>query len=189
MCWIGSQGEPRELQVIEQALCSFVRVGDKKRPNQSFQRTRQSAPLNSNVRSLNTLTVVLDTNCIAEDGEARAEAISVRALADAHSSGTADVRLVAISASERQKSGGHLETFSEFQDRMASLNLGHLPLLLPMMYWDATYWDECLWADPTPRATRAKQAIHREALPARRRYSIAQPGGRDGTGAALSRGP
>ena len=106
MCWIGSQGEPRELQVIEQALCSFVRVGDKKRPNQSFQRTRQSAPLNSNVRSLNTLTVVLDTNCIAEDGEARAEAISVRVVADAHSSGTADVRLVAISASERQKSGG-----------------------------------------------------------------------------------
>ena len=30
---------------------------------------------------------------------------------------------------------------------MASLNLGHLPLLLPMKYWDVTYWDECLWAD------------------------------------------
>nr|MBA3968078.1 hypothetical protein [Nitrospirales bacterium] len=72
---------------------------------------------------------------------------SVRALADAHASGIADVRLVAISASERQKLGDQLETFSEFQERMASLGLGHLPLLFPMMYWDVTYWDECLWAD------------------------------------------
>ena len=107
---------------------------------------------------MNALTFSLDTNCIAAVDEARAEAISVRALADAHSSLAADVRLVAISASERQKSGGHLETFSEFQVRMASLNLGHLPLLLPMMYWDVTYWDECLWADE--QMAKLEQQIH-----------------------------
>lgn len=96
---------------------------------------------------MRTFTFSLDTNCVVAVDENREEASSVRALANAHTLGTADVRLVAISASERQKLGDQLETFSEFQERMAFLGLGHLPLLLPMMYWDLTYWDECLWAD------------------------------------------
>lgn len=94
------------------------------------------------------LTFSLDTNCIIAIDANRAEASSVRALADAHASGTADVRLVAISASERQKSGDQLEMFSEFPKRMASLGLGHLPLLLPMMDPSVrTYWGDCLWPD------------------------------------------
>lgn len=93
------------------------------------------------------LTFSLDTNCIIAIDENRAEAASVRALADAHAMGTADVRLVAISASERQKMGDQHEKFAEFQERMAFLGLGHLPLLLPMLYPPITYWGECLWAD------------------------------------------
>lgn len=96
---------------------------------------------------MDTLKFTLDTNCRIAIDESGAEAPSLRVLADAHTSGVADVCLVAISASERQQWGGHLEIFSEFRDSMASLNLGHLPLLLPMMYWDVTYGDECLWAD------------------------------------------
>ena len=46
---------------------------------------------------------------------------------------------------------------------MASLDLGHLPLLLPMMYWDITYWDECLWADE--EMAKLEQEIHEVLFP------------------------
>ena len=92
-------------------------------------------------------TFTLDTNCIIALDEERPEAAAVRTLADAHASGKAHVAIVAISASEKQKGGGHLESFVEFQQRLTSLGLGQLELLPPMFYWDVTYWDWCIWSD------------------------------------------
>lgn len=92
-------------------------------------------------------TFTLDTNCIIAVDEDRAEAAAVRALADAHASGTAHVAIVAISASEKQKDGKHLESFAEFQQRLAALGLGRLELLPPMFYWNVTYWDWCIFSD------------------------------------------
>lgn len=88
----------------------------------------------------------LDTNCIIAIDEGRAEAAAIRSLVDAHSAGTAQVALVAISASERQKDGGILETFSQFRERLSALNLGHLELLKPIFYLDVTFFDWALWA-------------------------------------------
>jgi hypothetical protein len=94
------------------------------------------------------LTFTLDTNCVIAIEEGRTEASAIRTLAEAHASGLANVALVAISASERQKNGGPLGSFTQFTDRIAALGLSHLDLLWPMMYWDVTFWDACLWVEP-----------------------------------------
>ena len=94
-----------------------------------------------------SLTFTLDTNCLIDIEESRPAAAAVRKLADAHATGTADVAVVAMSASERQKNGQHLGSFTEFQARLATLSLAHLSVVLPMMYLDISFWDHCLWVD------------------------------------------
>jgi hypothetical protein len=74
----------------------------------------------------------LGTNCLIAIDEDRPEAVAVRALADAHAAGKADVAAVAISASEKQSGGGSIENFAEFRRRMAVLGLAHLDALPPV---------------------------------------------------------
>ena len=108
-------------------------------------------------------TFTLDTNCIIALDEERVEATAIRALLDAHASGDANVALVAISASEKQRGGGHLESFSEFQQRIASLGLAYLELLPPMFYWDVTYWDWCICSNSEMEVEEKK--IHEILFP------------------------
>lgn len=109
------------------------------------------------------LSFTLDTNCIIAVDEARAEAVAVRALAEAHAAGTANVGLCAISASENQKTGGQLENFSEFQRRITSLELAHLELLYPMFYWDVTFFDASLMSDDAMQSLEMQ--IHEVLFP------------------------
>jgi len=100
----------------------------------------------------------LDTNCLLAVDESRPEAKDVFSLATAHAEGMASVGLVAISASEHQKSGQHLKSFDEFKTRVTNLGLSHLELLKPMMYWDVTFWDHCLYVDEAMQGV--EQQIH-----------------------------
>lgn len=102
------------------------------------------------------LKFTLDTNCIIAVAERRPESNAIRRLAEAQRAGAADVALVAISASERQEDGSSLESFATFQERIASLKLGHLDLLFPMFYWDVVFWDACLWVEPDMVALESK---------------------------------
>ena len=79
-------------------------------------------------------TFTLDTNCIIDIAENRPAAGAVRTLADAHA-GRADVAVVAMSASEKQQGGHYIRNFAVFRDRLVSLGLGHLNVILPMGYW------------------------------------------------------
>lgn len=92
------------------------------------------------------LKFTLDTNCVIAVDENRIESTYVQQLAHAASRGTVDVAVVAIMASEKQKHGGYLRSFSEFEQRMKLLGLGHLKFALPLAYFDICYWDKCLWA-------------------------------------------
>ena len=86
----------------------------------------------------------LDTNCLVAVDEGRPEAAAIRILSEAHVRGHAKVAIAAISASERQRDGQMLENFFQFTERVASLNLSHLPLIFPMCYWDVMFWDACV---------------------------------------------
>lgn len=113
------------------------------------------------------LALTLDTNCLLAVDEQRPEALAIRRLADAHREGRANVALVAISASERQRDGGMLESYSSFMERVNALDLGHLELLLPMCYWDVMFWDACLWVEPDMAELESKvQQILFPGIPA-----------------------
>jgi hypothetical protein len=89
------------------------------------------------------LKLTLDTNCIVALDENREPAAnSLRRLLAAHTAGTAQLRLVANSASERQRTGPYLENFSQFQQRLADLHLDHLEILRPPATLDVAYLDQ-----------------------------------------------
>ena len=69
------------------------------------------------------LFLTLDTDCVIAVDENRSEASSIRSPAKAHSDGLANVGLIAIMASEKQKPGGYLTSFADFAARIALLGL------------------------------------------------------------------
>ena len=92
-------------------------------------------------------TFTLDTNCIIALDDGRPEAAAVRRLVDAHAAGTAHVAVVAISASERQRDGSRLHSYTTFELRLAQLRLTQLEVLHPMAYLDVAYLDHCILSD------------------------------------------
>jgi hypothetical protein len=95
------------------------------------------------------LRFTLDHNCIIDiDEDRQPRAGCLRALLARHDAGEIEVRLVATSASERQQSGPYLETFGQFQDRLAALGLEHLQLLAPILVLGVSYADWCILAGP-----------------------------------------
>jgi hypothetical protein len=88
-------------------------------------------------------TFTLDTNCIIAVEKNEPVAGAIRKLID-H---LADVAVVAMSASEKPKGRRSIRNFSEFQDRLAGLGWDHVNIILPMKYWDITFWDHDLWID------------------------------------------
>ena len=104
------------------------------------------------------ISFTLDTNCVIAVDEGRPEAGAILQLAGAHSSGAADVVVVAMMASEKQKPGDTVRTFDQFEERLQRLGLGHLGLCFPLGYWGVTFWGKSLWAGP--QQLRVAQQIH-----------------------------
>jgi hypothetical protein len=118
------------------------------------------------------LSLTLDTNCILAldalkndpSSPRKAEAELVQKIVDAHLRQEARVAVVAISASERQSGKTYLESFSDFEKRLASLNLEQLHVLNPMAYFDITFFDNCLFCDEEMEELERK--IHLTLFPA-----------------------
>lgn len=109
------------------------------------------------------VSFTLDTNCVIAVEADDPEAPAIRDLAEAHSAGKADVAVVAIMASEKQKSGATLESFEIFKNRLISLGLGHLGLCLPPLYFGLTFLGFSLWG--SEEAIRLDASIHRILFP------------------------
>lgn len=89
------------------------------------------------------LKLTLDTNCIVALDEQREPAAgALLNLLTAHAAGTVQPRLVACSASERQRPGHYLENFDEFQQRLVNLQLDHLEILRPPATLDVAYLNQ-----------------------------------------------
>ena len=99
-------------------------------------------------RQLLMLKFTLDTNCIIDVDENRSNACAIRALAEAHKNGIANVAVVAIMASEKQRPGDMVSNFGQFQKRLLDLSLNHLGLCLPLGRFDITFFDHCIFAGP-----------------------------------------
>ncbi len=70
--------------------------------------------------------LTFDWNCVLDLEEDRSSAPCLRELLALHDQGKVVVRLVAVSASERQQDGSYLRNFEAFQTRLASLGLAFL---------------------------------------------------------------
>lgn len=103
-------------------------------------------------------TYTLDTNCIYDIEDGRPNASYILDLVARHVAGAANVAVVAISASERQKDGEPLHDFGMFRERLSRLGLGQLEILKPMAYWDIAYWGWALWS--SPKAEALEKSLH-----------------------------
>jgi hypothetical protein len=88
----------------------------------------------------------LDTNCIYAIAKDEPDAPAVRALADAHTAGTAQVAIEVISASENQRAGEVLRNFADFEALLSKLRLDHLERLSPLARWGMAFWGSALWS-------------------------------------------
>lgn len=82
----------------------------------------------------------LDTNCLIDIDEGRPAAAAVLQLVDAHAAGRADVAVVAVSGTERQKDGGFLEHYAQFRERLDRLGLGGINELHPIAHWGVGFY-------------------------------------------------
>ena len=115
-------------------------------------------------------TFTIDTNGILDIDDDREDAVHIRALADAHAAGTANVAIVAIAASERQRDGAMLTNFSKFEERLGRLGLAHLEVLLPMAYFDFAFFDHAVWAGDSE--IRLERSVHEILFPRCRSMSL-----------------
>jgi hypothetical protein len=89
----------------------------------------------------------LDTNCIIDLEEDRPDGIFVQEIVQAWKDGRIELAVVAVSASENQKSGTINRNYVEFERKIEKVGLAGVEQLLPLMMWDIFYWDHALWAD------------------------------------------
>jgi hypothetical protein len=92
------------------------------------------------------MNVTLDTNCIIDLEEERDTAPDIQALIHMHDQQRINLRVVAISASERKPDGKYASNFTEFKEKIAAVGLGYVDILKPIGYYDITFWDWCLYA-------------------------------------------
>jgi hypothetical protein len=109
------------------------------------------------------ISFTLDTNCVIAVDENRTDAAAVMSLVTAHQKGLADVAVVAIMASERQRAGGYLENFPEFSARLDMLGMSSLGLCLPLGYFDICFWNHCIWSGD--EQVQAEEQIHNVLFP------------------------
>ena len=76
-----------------------------------------------------TMNVTFDTNCIIALEENRPDAMHLRRIAQAAAKQQLELRIVAISASERQPDGRYSENFSVFRAKVVNIGLGDVQIL------------------------------------------------------------
>jgi hypothetical protein len=55
--------------------------------------------------------------------------------------------VVNVGASEMREQGVRPDQYGKFEELLEKAGIAHLPRLHPLMIWDVTFWDRCLWAD------------------------------------------
>jgi hypothetical protein len=108
--------------------------------------------------------LTFDTNClVALDEDREPEASCIRKLLDLHETGQVLVRMVASSASEKQRDKTYLHNFGAFQARLTKLGLAHIELLKPLASWGVAFWDWAVYAGG--EASELEERIHQALFP------------------------
>jgi hypothetical protein len=93
------------------------------------------------------MKLTLDTNCIIDLEQNSPMALSLQGLIFLHNNQKINLRVAAISASERKPDRTYASTFAEFQQKIAAVGLGNVEILAPIAYSGITFAEWCLSAD------------------------------------------
>lgn len=104
------------------------------------------------------ISVSLDNNCIIALENNEPAAACLRELLHLHASQTISLRVLAISASEKQQGGHHLSNFAGFQERLSRIGLQDLPMLSAPARWGMTFYDQSHYSSNAGRLL--EQEIH-----------------------------
>jgi hypothetical protein len=88
--------------------------------------------------------VTLDMNCIIDLEEGNTTAPYIQKMIQMHKDHQINLRVVAISASERKPDGTYASNFNEFKERLATLGLEDVEILRPIAYTDIAFFDYCV---------------------------------------------
>ena len=90
------------------------------------------------------MKVTLDHNCIIHVENATNVGHAVQAIVanPAH-----ECFVINIGASEMRARGVRPDNYEKFEELLGNTGLVHLPRLNPMLIFDVTFWDRCVWAD------------------------------------------
>jgi hypothetical protein len=90
------------------------------------------------------LNVTLDNNCIIDLEQNRPAASDIKRLIQMHMKGKINLRVVAISASERKPDDTYVSQFDEFKERIAAVGLGDVEILPTIAYTGLAFVGYCL---------------------------------------------
>lgn len=109
------------------------------------------------------MNVTLDTNCIIDLEKNTPTAIFLRQLISFHDAQAINLRVVAISASERKSDGTYPLSFNEFKQKIEAAGLGHVEILPTLAYPGMAYPDWCYPTGGEPGSLERK--IHEILFP------------------------
>ena len=93
------------------------------------------------------LRITFDTNCVIDIEESHSTAETLRRLIELATTNSITLCVPAIMASERAKNGVLAPSFAAFKIRLEAVGLEAAEILLPLGYWDITFFDYCLWPE------------------------------------------
>jgi len=83
---------------------------------------------------ITVLNVILDNNCIIDLEQNNARASHLKKLIKMHCDGKINLRVVAISASERKPNLSYVSNLNEFKRRLDAIGLGNVEILPTVLY-------------------------------------------------------
>ena len=92
------------------------------------------------------LNVTLDMNCIIDLEQRSTRASYLKRLIEMHSNREINLRVVAISASEKKPDGTYTSNLSEFKERIAAVGLADVEILRTLKRWGLAFWGYSLWS-------------------------------------------
>jgi hypothetical protein len=102
------------------------------------------------------LNVTFDMTCIIDLEKNNDTTPYLRKLIRMHEDREINLRVVAISASERKPDHTYASHFDEFKKRIAVVGLADVEILTPISYWGITFWDYSLWNGKTQEELERK---------------------------------
>jgi hypothetical protein len=90
------------------------------------------------------MKVTFDHNCIIDALNDNPVGQAVRSIVKG---GHFDCAVVNLGASEMRERGIRPNRYDLFEQLLVDAGMDHLERLDPMMMWDVTFWDRCVWGD------------------------------------------